>query len=991
MIKTIWQSKGYSPLHERVLETFFEFARQDGQTYYLLPNIHLVGEAEKRLLAEKSVLCGGRISIVADFISAMIAASGSAKRVLERNELALIMGDLLSKDDVLQKLTYLNRVDDLSDMGLELYIICSQWRLHEYCPQFVDPKMEQDLTLLSDLFYQSLEQRKVLDEPLALELAISCCAEATFDFGGNLLVLGGLEFSELFVRLVNSLASRFQELIVVDPASPNPVAWGRDWQIVHLNTESDTLASLLFQETKKSATEPYVQINQYFDQHQEVKEVLRTIKDLVLRHDASLSQMAIVIVNPADYRDHLSHLATRSGIPLTGLGNSRLLQTLPARYLLSLLNLANSNWSSSALLEFLSGDWIWPANFDAQLLAQFIRVVPENGPLADWIATCRNQRNYYQWQKNRTLPIDESTLFNVEKFEIINHSLQFLWDIWQKIMIKKGSIQDWIRVIEALSTTFNFEETLSSIINVLPENEAISSYRAWVMLKNYLIQQNSEGEFWPQSMTLSEFYNLLSMVWKTLVVPESNPLSDSVHVLTPVQIAGLSFDYVFVLGLNEDTWQNTAHLGWLGHPTDELITSDFESEKIIFQRLVATATQRLYLSSWLKDLKGLELIEHDFISQVKVKSAHKRIIKPTAIWACNPLNALNNAEALALWSYQRMSPALTAEINKRVAIEEGRALGELNSYNGVMGDQKIIEALKNRYQDTVYSTSRLEQYAQCPWLFFGQRVLGLSATEELSTGITPLHRGNIIHHILARFLQNYIGETLTYTHRTTYMAELNRYLLAEISDLKASLSSSGALWVELEYEYIRIMLRLWLDHEIDLQSNTMYRPNALEYDFSDDRSLLLENETSTMWISGFIDRVDVSADGLLIYDYKTGQVSTLADIKNGLAFQIPFYLLAAALRFPEKKVVGGGYYQIGSDFKRTRGMWHTDYLGDVNLSNRISDQVAAADWEPLFESSKNFAFTYRDRITAGVFPVQPTKECSDYCIFKRICRFKPQS
>jgi hypothetical protein len=150
------------------------------------------------------------------------------------------------------------------------------------------------------------------------------------------------------------------------------------------------------------------------------------------------------------------------------------------------LNLENSNWSSSALLEFLAADFVWPEEIDAPLLAQFIRVVPENGPLYDWIETCQNQNTYYQWQKSRASVIDEQTLFNVEKFEKIESNLLFIQEVWQTLRLKEGSVIDWLDVIRTLFKRFNFNQTMFNRINELSELDANFNYRAWLMMENYL-------------------------------------------------------------------------------------------------------------------------------------------------------------------------------------------------------------------------------------------------------------------------------------------------------------------------------------------------------------------------------------------------------------------------------------------------------------------------------------------------------------------------
>jgi ATP-dependent helicase/nuclease subunit B len=123
---------------------------------------------------------------------------------------------------------------------------------------------------------------------------------------------------------------------------------------------------------------------------------------------------------------------------------------------------------------------------------------------------------------------------------------------------------------------------------------------------------------------------------------------------------------------------------------------------------------------------------------------------------------------------------------------------------------------------------------------------------------------------------------------------------------------------------------------------------------------------------GFIDRVDRSADGLvMVTDYKTGKVIGTNDADRGLEvgtrLQLPIYALRAKQSHPDAAQVAARYWYISR-----RGDWATRgiVLDEARLE-RLGAVVSA-----IVEG-----------MDAGVFPANPGDDAINcaWCPFDRIC------
>ncbi|GAK49233.1 nuclease subunit B homolog [Candidatus Moduliflexus flocculans] len=158
-----------------------------------------------------------------------------------------------------------------------------------------------------------------------------------------------------------------------------------------------------------------------------------------------------------------------------------------------------------------------------------------------------------------------------------------------------------------------------------------------------------------------------------------------------------------------------------------------------------------------------------------------------------------------------------------------------------------------------------------------------------------------------------------------------------------------------------------------------------------------------MKLMGKIDRIDAEAgnDGeartkAILVDYKSGSVPSMTEMKRGLHFQMPLYLLALRDLLGDRfEVIGSAYYQVKSP--------HEIGLKSLLITKEDLRRFSGATAKNLFESPDEllaFLCEYANRaaqihaqIQHGEFPPTTLGETAakcEWCDYRRICRVDHQ-
>ena len=213
-------------------------------------------------------------------------------------------------------------------------------------------------------------------------------------------------------------------------------------------------------------------------------------------------------------------------------------------------------------------------------------------------------------------------------------------------------------------------------------------------------------------------------------------------------------------------------------------------------------------------------------------------------------------------------------IGRCLSLESGRQSRALSEWDGRLTGLAHRTDRFHIGADSIFSPTRLERWATCPFRYFLGDVLGLAALEspeELLT-ISPLDRGTLVHRILERFIGGMVqegrlpqaGDPWTKDHRS----RLDEISQEEFDAVEGrGITGRPLLWSVAKDELTRD-LSSFLDVEEKWRSDTGYAPLWVErrFGFTGDPDSLppvtLELEDGTeVRFRGVIDRVDTGPSG----------------------------------------------------------------------------------------------------------------------------------
>ena len=332
-------------------------------------------------------------------------------------------------------------------------------------------------------------------------------------------------------------------------------------------------------------------------------------------------------------------------------------------------------------------------------------------------------------------------------------------------------------------------------------------------------------------------------------------------------------------------------------------------------------------------------------------------------------------------------------IAKALGMERARNARTLTVWDGDLSAAATSSGRIGLSNLDLFSPTRLETWATCPYRYFLSHVLGIAAPEqpeELAT-ISPLERGSLIHAVLERFVKSAQKQGTIPGHDLPWTEDHRRMLLAiaeeEFRDAEQrGVTGKPLLW-EMAQTEIRSDLRRFLEEDFEIRHKHGVSPHSVESAFgisrhSDDEEPPQEPvewssaEAGAIRFRGVIDRIDVSpsGDAALVLDYKTGGTTEYTNmdkdpVRRGTRLQLPVYGLAARQLMGEGVDVKVAYW-----FVSDKGNFKTRPQKPAHL-------------DEMLESFADAVGTITDGIGKGLFPANPGKDGANcrYCDFKNLC------
>ncbi len=359
------------------------------------------------------------------------------------------------------------------------------------------------------------------------------------------------------------------------------------------------------------------------------------------------------------------------------------------------------------------------------------------------------------------------------------------------------------------------------------------------------------------------------------------------------------------------------------------------------------------------------------------------------------------------------APAHLAAAQSLVAARSGD--DRTSSFAGRIADPAALAALApaSLARADAVSASRIEAYAACPQRYLYRYALGLRVPDTREEGVDALARGAIIHRILDAYAKETMDAAKGAPARAsaaTRGADGERMLRIATEVLDAE-PYAGVAWAAFRKSLlvgldgrpstgIPGLLETFLDKEA-LDGRVLV---ASEARFGDESSAAVRVDTPSgpLSLRGAIDRIDTQHAGPVaaqrdgapksrggraparIIDYKTGHPPKLDAVEDGVAFQLPLYVLAARALHPSLDVDEAAYYAMKSPKRGDIGVPDKSRLtraDDPEAFAALVDRDTPRRLAAIVDAERggHFGLTLLDAKNAG---------CA-HCDFKRICGLRP--
>lgn len=734
----------------------------------------------------------------------------------------------------------------------------------------------------------------------------------------------------------------------------------------------------------------------------EVETIARHIKRLVREQNIPLSEIAVVWRRLAPVAGVVRDVFAECGIPVRGVHRRPLAESAIASHLLRFFDAAGTR-SLSDVLDVLTSRWF--AGPDSEYTSTFpilVRAARPRPTRDGWLASVERLRGLLERRPNP------------EICELVDHipnavsAASQLFDAVQRFgeqasrFARPDTPRAFLDETASLFAQWSIDDTLRAMAayDDGSATETEFEHAAWTEIRNLLGELLGWHAGDDRRISPSDFANLLKRAFESRDVTLNAP-KYAVSCLDMESARYLNFDYVFLAGMTQGEVPqpppNSAiydkrereELRKFGVPLDQAETHS-QREILLFQRMFTTARTSLVIT-WHGLTRGgqvagpsLFLAEVADILDLPVQRASepKDILVPSPELVACGRDYRNFAFAGGVHApeLRRRFPHHAAA----AAIERRRhANAPHDHYDGVLAIAQNRQSLAQTYSgEHLFSVSQLETYADCPFRFFQERVLGLFSVDPPEQVFDHLARGSVLHDALENFHKEHHGYAIADLDPGKAAARMRACGEAAFDRIARRYPHLGKGLLDAEKTRILETLQRYLTIEGAREQDRAWKPVHFEFAFGYDREAgeepvpppyVMALNGESVKIAGKIDRVDSDGDALRLIDYKSSKTANKA-VEDGKSFQLAVYALAADERlFEDTPCNEAVYLAIGKSNAHT-----------VALS-RDNDRYA---WDERVAIAREAVAAAVAGIRAGRFP--PTSEPTPCrgCAAETVCRYQ---
>jgi ATP-dependent helicase/DNAse subunit B len=486
------------------------------------------------------------------------------------------------------------------------------------------------------------------------------------------------------------------------------------------------------------------------------------------------------------------------------------------------------------------------------------------------------------------------------------------------------------------------------------------------------------------------FEELSGMVKATSYRLPVRPEREEIIVASATQVRGVPFQAVAILGMGEGEFPATLsedpflrdaerrHMAEQFNLPLRLSTESAEAE--FFYEAITRPSRWLLLtrprladngalwqaSPFWEEVRRLVAVEPETLTSESQPPPDQVASWPELM---ESLAARPAAGEIGRWVRQ-VAPARSMALEAAADVFSLREAGVSDSrFDGCLRDQAL--QFTGRFGPThVWSTSRLEAYRTCPFLFFVQNVLGLAPREEPTEGLNSRQLGNIYHRILrAVYEAPTVDDPTDLDQLRAALPEVAREILDQAPEQEGFRVT--AWWDQTRAE-IEENVNRSLEALAQMAGDFAPLQHEVPFGLAGQPPLIVRHAAIAFSLRGLIDRVDRAPNGQLrVIDYKTAGPWSYSKraISEGEKLQLPLYALAARDALGLGEPTDGFYWHV--QHARPSGFRLSRFDGGPEAA--MARAVGYA-WEAI-----------RGAQGGSFVPRPPERDCPSYCPAADFC------
>ncbi|MDP7068023.1 MAG: PD-(D/E)XK nuclease family protein, partial [Acidimicrobiales bacterium] len=742
------------------------------------------------------------------------------------------------------------------------------------------------------------------------------------------------------------------------------------------------------------------------DPDDEVRSTVRSVVGL-LDHGVAAHQIAVLYPHRDPYGRLLEEHLNASDICFSGVSSRTVANSMPGRFIATLLALPNRDLHVGEVLEFLSSSQLRqhpdnPILVPAVAWSKAALTAGVAGGLGDWseklsrhrdrlLATATQERlrtgddREADRREQQARDVEDLLVFITELNQFVHpETLPTDWE----------GLCSWVRraIERYLGPRSQFEA---------PQGDLAAIERILDNLQS-LVRVESRTTF-----------NVFRRSFETQL-QDSNErigkLGQGVFVGDIRQAWGLNFEHTFILGLAEGIFplpprknglisdEDRSHLdGALPMSLDTTyddqrrffaILSSCNSTTLLFPRGDLRQHKENYPTRWLENMasfNGFASLEEALSDPDQPWARHQPSFIAGLRGSAFPASCQEFDLASLLDGRDQNQDLASVRLNNTSAFEAGRQLIDgRNSSSFTRFDGNLSGLVNpNMVRTNVLSPTRLKQWVDCPHSYFMRYVLGVDEPELFrhEFRISPQVRGSLIHEAADRFFRDQVSKGSPPGPERQYseddISSMRRFGMEVAAEVEAlGLVGRPLFWDRDREQLLNALVGiLRFDHQREPRGTVV--ATELKFGLPGGEFPPLERVLPSGRVVNFrgsIDRVETtSAGNLVVVDYKTGKIDSYRKLSpedpllGGSQLQLPLYALAAATYLGHETDGVHSSYWFTSDSQRwaTRG-----YLATQNVLDTFDEAIDVIV----------------DGLEGGLFPSIPTPSASKWsglgkCVF----------